>query len=499
MKTPTKIAKEAGITLFGETYGGFSRFLFIGLLSRWVGPELLGLYAIANAVTRMASVVATVGMDRGVLRYVSFHRGLDEKSKALSSIYTVLKIGLFSAIALMVIQIMLAPYLTVKIFKEDSILTLLIIFFAVSMPFAVLSNIMGYATQGYKLLKYKVTALQIVQPTIMLIGLLITYLYMDQTAAVILPILMAEIAGFFAIGWFLRRLSHIRLRNIFTTRINPEILKFSYPLMFMTIVGTLMHWIDILMLGIFLDSEQVGLYQPAVRTMGVIRMFLLAFNGIFAPMISELYAKNNIPEMKRLYRLVFRWILIFALPILVLLFLYPAKIMLLFGPEFLPGSDVIRVLAIGIILQSLTGIGSSLLVMIGRTRLNLLNILAASILNIVLNIILIPRMGLIGAAWGTVGAMTLLSIIRTVECQVITKINPFQLKLLKPVAAFLVVAALLLYLRPVLYPLHTVLTLVFASLISGTVYLLVIYLLKLDDDDREVIQAVKKLIKKEPA
>mgnify|MGYP001312979306 CR=1 FL=1 len=74
--------------------------------------------------------------------------------------------------------------------------------------------------------------------------------------------------------------------------------KFSYPLMFVTIIGTAMHWMDIYILGLYFDNTTVGMYHPAARTAGLLRMILVAFMGIFSPMIAELYAKNSQKEFQ---------------------------------------------------------------------------------------------------------------------------------------------------------------------------------------------------------
>ena len=50
--------------------------------------------------------------------------------------------------------------------------------------------------------------------------------------------------------------------------------------MFVSILQTLMHWMDILMIGYFLDAEAVGYYQPAVRTAGLLQALLLSFLSI---------------------------------------------------------------------------------------------------------------------------------------------------------------------------------------------------------------------------
>ena len=68
---PRKIAKEAVISLVGEIFGGSARYLFILLLARFAGAQLLGLYSIANAITRIFEVLGKLGLDQGVLRSVS--------------------------------------------------------------------------------------------------------------------------------------------------------------------------------------------------------------------------------------------------------------------------------------------------------------------------------------------------------------------------------------------------------------------------------------------
>ena len=91
---PGKIAKEAGITLTGEIYGGAARYFFVLLLARFAGPQLLGIYSIANAITRLFSVIGLAGLDRGVMKYVSYNLSLGQTEKANSYIHFVLKIGL---------------------------------------------------------------------------------------------------------------------------------------------------------------------------------------------------------------------------------------------------------------------------------------------------------------------------------------------------------------------------------------------------------------------
>ena len=66
--------------------------------------------------------------------------------------------------------------------------------------------------------------------------------------------------------------------------------------MFVSAIGIIMHWVDIVMLGVLSSAIDVGMYHPIDRTAGLVRMILFAFAGIFAPIFSEHYFNKNIQE-----------------------------------------------------------------------------------------------------------------------------------------------------------------------------------------------------------
>ena len=85
MNTNIKIAKESAISFSGMVAGQVLRYIFTTLLARWVGGELLGIYSIANAVTRIFEVVGKLGLDQGVLRAVSRAKNQADKQSVIFS------------------------------------------------------------------------------------------------------------------------------------------------------------------------------------------------------------------------------------------------------------------------------------------------------------------------------------------------------------------------------------------------------------------------------
>jgi O-antigen/teichoic acid export membrane protein len=402
-----------------------------------------------------------------------------------------LKMGLVFALLVMLLQIALSGWLMQHVFKSPPLLRIVLITNALALPFSVLTLIAASATQGFKLLKYKVFVTQILNPLLLLLTMLATFILFAKDLTIILPTLLSAVVGAVVIMRFLRQLTGAGTTGLLQVPFNREILIFSYPLMFTTVIGTIMHWTDILMLGYFTDTASVGLYHPAVRTAGLLRAILLSFGGIFAPIMSQLFSEGKQGEMRGLYRLVTRWILTLALPITLIFLFMPAKVMLLFGPDYQSGAPVLVVLALATFTQAMLGLGGPTLTMTGHPNINLINALIAATVNIALNVLLIPRFGIIGAAYATLISIVLIGIIRLVEIWYLVKLFPFHWKLIKPLVAGGIAGIVLRLVAPTIMPFHTIVTLLLAGAVTFTTFALVLWVMRLDDDDREVWKALR--------
>ena len=60
MKIASKIGKESSITFSGLLYGNLNRYIYTAMLARWVGPEFLGIYSLANAVVLLSEVLSLI-------------------------------------------------------------------------------------------------------------------------------------------------------------------------------------------------------------------------------------------------------------------------------------------------------------------------------------------------------------------------------------------------------------------------------------------------------
>ncbi|MEE9189144.1 MAG: polysaccharide biosynthesis C-terminal domain-containing protein, partial [Candidatus Neomarinimicrobiota bacterium] len=320
--------------------------------------------------------------------------------------------------------------------------------------------------------------------------LIATYLLFSNELVIIVPTVISTVVGYFMIAKFLRRLTGVHFGSVIKASFDWKLLKFSTPLMFAMIIGTILNWTDIMMLGFFTNIESVGLYHPAARTAGLIRVILLAFSGIYMPMMAQYFSKNDSIRMQMLIKLVARWILTLAVPCLILLLTFPSKVMLLFGVQYVEAQGVLQILAIAIFIQTISGIGGSTLVVTGYPKVNLYNALAALGVNITLNIILIPQFGIMGAALATLISLIIIAVARIVEIRLLNQLTLVNMKYLKPIIAGAVTAIVILFTRPFIMEYHTLITLACAISVIVLVYISILWIQHFDRDDRDVWSAV---------
>ncbi|MEC9474288.1 MAG: flippase [Candidatus Neomarinimicrobiota bacterium] len=499
MNTAQKIAKESIISFSGIFYGSINRYLYSALLARWVGPEYLGIYSMANAIMLISEVLSKMGMETGVMRFVSRLDPDKDNDKISEIIASAIKMCTFFSLFFMIMLISCSSYIVFNILSEQSLMVSVLIVFAISIPFNASTLVAAAATQGYKKLKYKSIVTQFINPTILLVSMIICYWFFSPESALMFPMLITGIVGCIAMFQPLKYLSGIRPQQIIKTKFNYDLLNFSYPFMFVIILQTFMHWMDILMLGYFTNASTVGLYHPAARTAGLLQALLISFISIYAPMISKFHSEKNILKMNQTYKMVSRWLLVFSIPISIMFILFPENILSLFGKEYISSANVLIILTISTLLQAIFGAASPTLGMSGFTRLVLINTCLAFILNLGLNYTLIPLYGINGAAYATLITLTIVGFIRATQVRIFLKMNLFSIKMLKPLAAGVATYFFTINLKHVLENYSFFAQLMIALPCSMLIYGILIWLMRLDEEDKSFISSfgiIKKGLKR---
>jgi O-antigen/teichoic acid export membrane protein len=188
------------------------------------------------------------------------------------------------------------------------------------------------------------------------------------------------------------------LRGDFETR---ALIAVSLPLFWMAFMDLVMNWTDMLTLGIWMESEAAGIYGAAKRVSVLISFVLASVNTIVAPQFATLHAQGRHQTLGGLARDAAIFTTLIACPFLALLILAPGWVLSLFGPDFTPGAPALAILAVGQFVNVATGSVGYLLIMTGHEKIVRNNAIVSTVLYVILQAVLVPRYGIIGAALAT--------------------------------------------------------------------------------------------------
>lgn len=487
------IAGQASFSFAGFLFGQAARFGFNLLVARALGADALGIYALAVAVIQIAEVIALAGLDSALLRFVSMHGS--EPLRQRASIGSALKAGLFFSIAVLLLLLLFSGSIA-SLLHGSSLLQLAICCYAAAIPFNVATVLFGHAMQGFRQLKPKIIATQVLSP-FLLLGFTILFRYTaGGDVALLFPFALAGMGAFFWIRPSLKRICGVLPAVILHAQPDRVMLLYALPFMGVSLLSMVSHWLDIMMLGMLTNTATVGLYHPAARTAGLINAVLMAFAGIAAPMIAELHSGNQNLEIGRIYKMVTRWIVAVAFPPVILFMLLPDLVLGIFGVRFVEGSTALLLLTGAAFLHACFGLATTVLAMTGYARLSLINALVALGLQVLLNFLFIPGMGINGAALATLLLFIVLTVVRLMEIHHLLHIHPFAKALWKPVVSAFIVAVLIIVVRPWLLLLSPFAALAVGVLVTLCLYMALMLLLKLEAEEREIILKLMPFINK---
>jgi O-antigen/teichoic acid export membrane protein len=275
-----------------------------------------------------------------------------------------------------------------------------------------------------------------------------------------------------------------------------ELVYFSAPLTFSSLIYQVTNMSDILMLGYFALASSVGVYTVILRVVGAGSAILSSFNAIFGPIIAELCDQDKHKQLESLYKTITKWIITLSLPIYLFQIFFSNQILGLLGEEFLVGSVALIILCIGQIINAGTGSSGLMVVMSGHSVIALINNITVLILNVGLNIILIPKYGISGAALAASISMIFVNVIRVLEVYIFVKMQPYQIGDAKPLLAGLFSIAMVVFISKIMVGRAGVSVLVGKCLAFLIIYSLFLIILRLGEEDRFILSKVMQHLSK---
>ena len=394
----------------GALYGLGSRvvsivivLLFNVLLTRTLGAEQSGLYYLGIAVLTVVAAISLLGLDNGSIRHAS-NLIADEKWGDLATLFRrVSVIVLVSALLWSLLIWLSVDWLSTTVFSKPGLRESLPVF-ATALPFVALMLLTSRYIQSVKRPAVSLFLQTACIPATVLLALLL--LPLDWTAdSVAAAYAFAAIVAFLVAvaAWY----TSVPIAGAQRAAYDMSaVLKSGRQLFPANLVNKVVRpWTAVMCLGIWGSPIEIAFYSTANRVAAMISFAVLPVNTILAPKLAVLAARGQAGTLYGLSLRATALIVVIAAPVLLPVVLVPELVMSIFGNEFAQAAAILLVLAVGQLVNVLTGPVQSILVMTGNEAWHKQASFAGGFTSVLLCLLLIPRWGGIGAAWATAGAI----------------------------------------------------------------------------------------------
>ncbi len=410
-----KVARGGAIALVGLVIAAIFGFLVRAVIGRVYGPHQYGVYNLVFTVFTIALVIVMLGFPTGIQREVSYfttkHPKEDVKRLISTAISIVIVTSLTGTLVLEIIRDFLPRYI-----GGGSLLPELLEILSISLPVSALLNVSIAISQGFKRVREYVFYGRVLVPVMYFVLVaLVSLVFRVPIRSIMVTYILAQALGLSLLVRDLRRFGILPKRPCISVTLAKRVTTFSLPLLVSGIIGFIMSWTDTLMLGHYLGSTIVGIYNAAAPMSRFIPVFLAAFTVIYNPIATELYARDKLKELSQFYTSVTKWVVLLTFPLFLILVSYPKPvIMTLFGGKYVGAWRPLTVLSIGFMFHSIVGPNGLTLISIGKPAKDMTGNVLGATLNVVMNILLIPKYGMMGAAMATATAYVVANLYKSI-------------------------------------------------------------------------------------
>lgn len=430
----TTITKQSGIVFTGKCIGYILGLVSNFILARFYGPKILGQYALVLAIANILSIFTICGFNNALVKYISRYRATKQTKRLNEIIKIVFIYGVLFSVIGAILLFLLKDIVANNVFKDSGLANCLIYGSWLVMPLTIIMIFNGLYG-GFKQLQYPAISNHIIGRIIFSIIIIIfALLNFKNTPIVIASSLFAQIlVVFYLIGkvpTLKIDFKNILLMPIDNTlkekKIKKEFFVYSSTLILISFMNIILHRIDRIMLGIYMTSEAVGIYNIAAAVAGLITFLLVSLNMIFSSVVSEVYSTKRMKILGDLYSTITKWLIILTLPVVISIVFFSETIMKFFGQAYIVGSSALLILTLGQMINVSVGANGSIMKMCGYEKLLFKNIILMVIINIILNIVLIPKIGILGAALATGISIAIVNIIKAFQVKILLNLIPYN-------------------------------------------------------------------------
>lgn len=465
MSTVQRIAKNTAAMLIAQVLSSVVGFFSGMFMARYLGAENYGVLSFALAFAGMFSILVDLGVCTLATREIARDKSLTAKYLINLSVIKAIAVAATFALIALTINLMDYPQQTVTV----------VYLAGLALVFAAFSQIFNSVFIAYERMEYQSLGF-FLYGVAMLVGVVLTIRFnLGVINFAALWCFANAVVLLYCFAVYRLKFAKPRAENVTAEAgidwsFSKSLVKAALPLILASVFGVIAYRIDMVMLSAMKGDAAVGLYSAAYRLVEALGFIPLAFTTALFPVLSRLHISSQ-DSLKFAYQKSFKYLLLVVLPIAVATTLVADRVILGIYSSGFSGSEVaLRILVWAAPFTFLNLLLATTVISINRQDLITRVAGLSMVLNVIGNLLLIPKYGYAGASIATVvtGALACalyLYFVSRLVCRV-----EFHKLIIKPAVACGVMAGSLILLR------HLNLFLVVP--VAAIIYLAVLFLLK---------------------
>lgn len=376
--------------------------LLLGIvLGRLYGAGGVGVFALAQSVLLGAGILARYGLDNTLMRYVG--RNYESRNVLIYLQWACRKASILSLVA--AVAILLMRDWVAWVFGAPALASVLV-GIGVAVPAFTVSFVLSGFMKG---IRKPATANLLENGAISLVAAVLIIsvhwwkgggqLEMAGWAMAIAAWVVLVQGVWQVYRWFGLSNSKGREQGLEDELIaRSEFTRTSQSFLVMSLAQFVQQVVSIMIAGVFLSNDDLGLFKAAERVALLISFVLLVINAVFPPRFAKLYHQGDMKGLSHLARQGAALGLMMAAPLLAVCLFFPSWVLGWFGPDFGEASLLLRILAIAQLINVATGSVGYLLNMTGHEKLMRNIALVCNVSGVLLLFLALPILGVLGAA-----------------------------------------------------------------------------------------------------
>ncbi len=476
MSLTKSVIKNTGIVFAGDIIFRFVSLIVMIYLARYLGVSEFGKYNLIFAYLAFFGVLTNLGINEILVRDIARDKAV--APKIIGNVYTIrLILSVFAIFLAIIVATIIPEYRKILSYIFVASMTLIFISF---------SDLYSTIFQANFKMKYNVVA-KLFYKAISAILIFWIIFSGGTLMLIIISLVFSEIIKTLICYLFSRKFLKASASLDFS--LWKYILKESAPLALTGFIFIIYYRIDVIMISLMMSNYEVGLYSAAYKLSEPLSLIPYSLMISIFPIMSASF-KNSKNTLIKSYKYSMKYLLIVTLPIATIITFFSDKIIfLIYGIDFVNSTSALQILIWSLVFSSMNSVVANLLVSINKQKFIMYSMFSSAITNIILNAILIPKIGYNGASIATV--ITNIILFMGNFYFISRNLMSLQIKnfITKPILGCLIMVIFLYFIRDFNF--------IILSLLASVIYILFLYYVKtFSDEELKIMKFLKRFLGK---